>query len=69
MKISINFLQADTHVFVGYNQVCLITQNKFVISWSCLTIEGRDKVDYLHASKHQTLLQVDINFYWYDHSR
>ena len=36
------------------------TQNStFVISLQYLKIEGRDEVDFLHADKHQTFLQVD----------
>ena len=36
------------------------TQNNiFVISMQYLKKEDRDKVDFLHADKHQTILQVD----------
>ena len=36
------------------------TQNsKFVISSQYLQNEGRDEVDFLHADKHQPILQVD----------
>ena len=32
---------------------------KLVISLQYLKKEGSDKVDFLHADKHQTILQVD----------
>ena len=36
------------------------TQNSnFVISLQYLKKEGRDEVDFQHADKHQTILQVD----------
>ena len=41
--------------------------NKFVISLHYLKKEGRDEVDFYHADKHQTNLQVDvINFGGHD---
>ena len=33
--------------------------SKFVISLQYLEKEGRDEVDFLHADKHQTILQVN----------
>ena len=37
------------------------TQNsKFVISLQYLKKEGSDEIDFLHADKHQAILQVDI---------
>ena len=33
--------------------------NKFVISLHYLTKEERDGVEFLHANKHETVLQVD----------
>ena len=37
------------------------TQNsKFVMSLQYLKKEGRDEVDFLHADRHQTILQADI---------
>ena len=41
-----------------------ISQNRqFVISFQYLKKEGRGEVDFLHADKYQTILQIDtINF-------
>ena len=35
--------------------------SKFAISFQHLKIEVRDKVDFLHADKHQSFLQVYLN--------
>ena len=41
-------------------QVCLITQNnKFAISLQYLKKKVSDEVDFLHANKHESLLQID----------
>ena len=32
---------------------------KFVVSLQYLYKDGRDEVDFLHADKHQTIIQVD----------
>ena len=36
-------------------------KNKFVMSLQYLKKEVRDEVDFLHADKHQSFLQVDFN--------
>ena len=33
--------------------------NKFAISLQCFKIELSDKFDFLHADKHESLLQID----------
>ena len=35
--------------------------SKFAISLQYLTKEVRDEIDFLHADKHQSLLQIDFN--------
>ena len=35
--------------------------SKFVVSLQYLKKEVRDEVDFLHADKHQSFLQVDFN--------
>ena len=37
--------------------------SKFAISLQYLIKEVRDEVDFLHADKHQSFLQVDFNTY------
>ena len=36
-------------------------KSKFVMSLQYLKKEVRDEVDFLHADKHQSFLQVDFN--------
>ena len=40
----------------------IIQNNKFPISLQCLKKEVSDKVDFLHADKHEILLQMDAMF-------
>ena len=35
--------------------------SKFAVSWQHLKNEAGDEVDFLHAEKHQSFLQVDFN--------
>ena len=39
------------------------TQNKYAVSLQYLKKELGSEVDVLHADKHQSLLQVDTNFF------
>ena len=62
-----SLLQVCSIVFISYSQVPKVPKVPkiclFVISLQYLKKEGRDEVDFLHADKHQTILQVDtINF-------
>ena len=54
-------LQIDTMVFmviVKHSQSS--PKSKFVMSLQYLRKEVRDEVDFLHANKHQNILQVDL---------
>ena len=37
----------------------IVQNNKFAISLQYLKKEVRDKVDFLHADKHESFLQID----------
>ena len=55
-------LQIDTMVLmvmVKHSQSS--PKSKFVMSLQYLRKEVRDEVDFLHADKHQSFLQVDFN--------
>ena len=65
MKINIKvFCKYILSYLVDVVRHALRTQNdKSAISLQYLKKEGRNEVDFLHAEKHQTFLQVDtINF-------
>ena len=61
MKINIKvFYNLTVSLLLVIAQYAQITQNsKLVISLQYLKKEGMDEVDFLHADKHQTFLQVD----------
>ena len=40
------------------------TQNEFAKSLQCIKKEGRDEVDFLHAEKYQSFLQVGTFSFW-----
>ena len=66
MKINIKvFYNLTVSLLLVIAQYAQITQNsKLVISLQYLKKEEMDEVDFLHADKHQTFLQVDpINLY------
>ena len=55
---SLQYLRNTSKLFIA--RYAQSNQNsKFVISLQYLKKEGRNKVDFLHADKHQTFLQVD----------
>ena len=55
-------LQIDTMVLMGMVKHSQSSQkSKFVMSLQYLKKEVRDEVDFLHADKHQSFLQVDFN--------
>ena len=55
-------LQIDTMILMGMVKHSQSSQNsKFAMSLQYLKKEVRDEVDFLHADKHQSFLQVDIN--------
>ena len=65
MKINIKVFYKLIGIFTGHCQSCpkYLKHSKFVIYLQYLEEEGRDEFDFLHADKHQTILQVDtINF-------
>ena len=54
------FLQSDTIFLDVRNEVAQITQNdKFAISGQYLKKGVSERVDFLHADKHESLLQID----------
>ena len=56
-------LQIDTMVFmVIVKHFQSSPKSKFVMSLQYLKKEVRDEVDFLHANKHQNILQVDLKF-------
>ena len=53
------FLQSDTVIFDVFGQTCQnYTNKKFAISLQYLKREVNDKVDVLHARKHENVLQI-----------
>ena len=55
-------LQIDTMILMGMVKHSQSSQNsKFAMSLQYLKKEVRDEVDFLHADKHQSFLQVDFN--------
>ena len=55
-------LQTDIMILIGMVKHSQSSQNsKFVMSLQCHKKEVRDEVDFLHADKHQSFLQVDFN--------
>ena len=57
-----NLLQTDTMILMGKVKHFQSSQNgKCVMSLQYLKKEVRDEVDFLHADKHQSELQVDFN--------
>ena len=55
-------LQIDTMILMGMVKHSQNSQkSKFVMSLQYLKKEVRDEVDFLHADKHQSFLQVDFN--------
>ena len=55
-------LQTDTMTLMGMVKHCQSSQKgKFVMSLQYLKKEVRDEVDFLHADKHQSFLQLDFN--------
>ena len=55
-------LQIDTMILMGMVKHSQSSQNsKFVMSLQYHKKEVRDEVDFLHADKHQSFLQVDFN--------
>ena len=55
-------LQIDTMVLMGMVKHSQSSQkSKFVMSLQYLKKEVRDEVDFLHADKHQSFLEVDLN--------
>ena len=61
MKISINvFYNLVVSFLLVIARHAQSTQNsKFVVLLQCVKKEGRGEADFLHADKHQTILQVD----------
>ena len=56
------FLQSDTMILGVCGQVCPNYQNnKFAISLQHFKREVSDAVEFLHAEKHESLLQADTN--------
>ena len=54
------FHQIDTIILCECGQACPNTQNnKFAISLQYLKKEVSNEVDFLHADKHESLLQID----------
>ena len=54
--------QIDTMVLIVIvNHSQSLSKSKFVMSFQYLRKEVRDEVDFLHADKHQSFLQVDFN--------
>ena len=65
MKVNIKvFYKLAVSVLLVIARHAQISQNRqFVISLQYLKKEGRGEVDFLHADKYQTVLQIDtINF-------
>ena len=57
-----NLLQIDTMILMEMVKHFQSSQNsKFTMSVQNLKKEVRDEVDYLHADKHQSGLEVDFN--------
>ena len=65
MKIGTNWnklLQIGTMILMGMVKGFQSFQNsKFAMSSQYLKKEVRDEVDFLHADKHQSVVQVDFN--------
>ena len=61
MKINIKafYKLAASYLLVIARYAQSVRNRKFVISLQYLTKEGREEVDFLHADKHKTFLQVD----------
>ena len=58
-----NLLQIDTMILMEMVKHLQSSQNsKFTMSVQYLKKEVRDEVDFLHAEKYQSGLQVDFNF-------
>ena len=57
-----SLLQTDTMILMGMVKHSQSSQiSKFAISLQYLKKEIKDEVDFLHADKHQSFLQVDSN--------
>ena len=57
-----NLLQSGTRILMGMVKGFQSFQNsKFTMSSQYLKKEVRDEVDFLHADKHQSVVQVDFN--------
>ena len=63
MKISIKVLYklVVSFLLVIARHVQSIQYSRFVISLQYLKKEETDEIDFLHADKHQTIVQVTIN--------
>ena len=65
------FLHADEHEYLFQTDVMILMDmiknsqsshnSKVAMSLQCHKNEVRDEVDFLHADKHQSFLQVDFN--------
>ena len=61
MKINtkVSYKSVVTFLLVIARHVLSTQNSKFVVSLQYLEKEERDEVDFLHAEKYQTILQVD----------
>ena len=61
-ELHASLLQISTMILMGMVEHSQSSQNsKFAMSLQYLKKEVRDEVDFLHADKHQSFLQVDFN--------
>ena len=62
MQINMSLLQIDTIIMMGMFKHSQWSENsKFAMSLQYLKKNFRNNVDFLHAYKHQSFLQVNLN--------